>query len=811
MPVVTKRQPDAVASDTIPLWTAPHPGDPFEIRGEYGVSVRRCGDVYFLRVDDTGEVIEVDQVAGIEEYVQDTVAAMLVEGTNITLTYDDGAGTLTIDAAGGGVTDHGALTGLSDDDHSQYSLANGTRWTTTPTASRAVVSDGSGNLVVSSVTSTELGYVSGVTSAIQTQLNAKAASSHNHAASDINSGTMATARLGSGTADNTTYLRGDSTWQTITISGDVVGPGLATDNAICRYDTTTGKLIQNSAATVDDDGTVYASLFRGTWTANNIATQIFETAYTGGGVASSHIIIKARRTDTTDAASGDVVGSLSFAFENTADYCEMVRLEAAVDAASTSDNYPGHLKVMTCPNDGSTAGAVEVSRFTSEGALLVGATVKPTANPSKVLVLGEKSAGTPPTMAADTGGFYVMNDGTRATPYATDEDENRVKLVDGASGTVVTHGSLTNGQLPIGSTSTGKYTWTTLTGTSNQITVTNGAGSITLSIPTNILLTSIDFSGTTQDTIDALYQGENANPNQWKIRKFRFSTGNAQANDATGQILFQNYYSAYISQASITVETDGTPGASDMPGRMIFAVTADGASSPTEAMRITENRSLLLGTTTKPTANAAGVLVLGDCGGNPTLGAGTAAMFSKEVSSTKELCVIDSAGNVTQISDHAHDGPAWLYDDDDPMPRVSREENVYLGIVRFTNRSRMERLAARMIAGDSLPEGQARECLHVESFADYNARNGTALAVLDWDTVQQATQDRTLAEHAAWESARDAALAAQAQYEADLLNPELDPESLTQPEPFTAPEPAIHTLTQPPAWLAERLAAQQET
>lgn len=39
------------------------------------------------------------------------------------------------------------------------------------TASRAVVSDGSGKVAVSSVTSTELGYLSGVTSAIQTQLN----------------------------------------------------------------------------------------------------------------------------------------------------------------------------------------------------------------------------------------------------------------------------------------------------------------------------------------------------------------------------------------------------------------------------------------------------------------------------------------------------------------------------------------------------------------------------------------------------------------------------------------------------------------
>ena len=42
------------------------------------------------------------------------------------------------------------------------------------TASRAVVSDGSGKLAVSAATSTELGYLSGVTSAVQTQINAKA-------------------------------------------------------------------------------------------------------------------------------------------------------------------------------------------------------------------------------------------------------------------------------------------------------------------------------------------------------------------------------------------------------------------------------------------------------------------------------------------------------------------------------------------------------------------------------------------------------------------------------------------------------------
>ena len=38
--------------------------------------------------------------------------------------------------------------------------------------------------------------------------------------------------------------------------GDVVGPASATDNAITRFDGTTGKLIQNSLVTIDDNGSI---------------------------------------------------------------------------------------------------------------------------------------------------------------------------------------------------------------------------------------------------------------------------------------------------------------------------------------------------------------------------------------------------------------------------------------------------------------------------------------------------------------------------------------------------------------------------
>ena len=60
---------------------------------------------------------------------QSTVAAdaktdtlTLVAGANVTITTDAGTDSVTISSTGGGggVTDHGALTGLGDDDHTQY-------------------------------------------------------------------------------------------------------------------------------------------------------------------------------------------------------------------------------------------------------------------------------------------------------------------------------------------------------------------------------------------------------------------------------------------------------------------------------------------------------------------------------------------------------------------------------------------------------------------------------------------------------------------------------------------------------------------
>ena len=56
-----------------------------------------------------------------------------------------------------------------------------------------------------------------------------------------------------------------------------------------------------------------------------------------------------------------------------------------------------------------------------------------------------------------------------------------------------------------------------------------------------------------------------------------------------------------ISAASILGEVDGTPGTNDMPGRLVFSTTADGASTTTERMRITSTGNVGIGATAPAT------------------------------------------------------------------------------------------------------------------------------------------------------------------------------------------------------------------
>ena len=80
-----------------------------------------------------------------------------------------------------------------------------------------------------------------------------------------------------------------------------------------------------------------------------------------------------------------------------------------------------------------------------------------------------------------------------------------------------------------------------------------------------------------------------------------------------GIISFQgNDGTEFVEGARIEAIVDGTSSANDMPSRLVFSTTADGASSPTERMRITNDGVMCYDQAAPVSYAAAATLVVGD-------------------------------------------------------------------------------------------------------------------------------------------------------------------------------------------------------
>jgi hypothetical protein len=116
----------------------------------------------------------------------------------------------------------------------------------------------------------------------------------------------------------------------------------------------------------------------------------------------------------------------------------------------------------------------------------------------------------------------------------------------------------------------------------------------------------LQIEGTTFENSGGSFTCNNALLTQAPIISLNKSAGGSVGSNtlvSSGSILglltFQgNDGTEFVQAADIKAEVDGTPGANDMPGRLVFSTTADGAASPTEAMRITSAGLVLIGTQT---------------------------------------------------------------------------------------------------------------------------------------------------------------------------------------------------------------------
>jgi hypothetical protein len=196
----------------------------------------------------------------------DWIKARLAAGDNVTFSDDEDTQVRTIAASGGGEG------GISDGDKGDITVSSsGTVWTIdNGSITDAKVASGidAAKLADGTVSNAELQYLNGVTSAVQTQIDGKqplaaalttlaSATAAGLALMDDADAAAQRTTLGLGNVDNTSDANKPvSTAAQTALDTKVTGPASATDNALTRFDGTTGKVVQNSTATLTDSGTL---------------------------------------------------------------------------------------------------------------------------------------------------------------------------------------------------------------------------------------------------------------------------------------------------------------------------------------------------------------------------------------------------------------------------------------------------------------------------------------------------------------------------------------------------------------------------
>jgi hypothetical protein len=360
-----------------------------------------------------------------------------------------------------------------------------------------------------------------------------------------------------GNGNPTITFNDSSDGRSASINGDAGNLILTSDTAASRnvvFRTISG----SESVRIDASG----RLLVGTSTNTNVASSVgalVQTRFAGSFTnfaairesgPAAIVVGRANGSAAQIVANNDILGEIRFAGADGVDLeTQAAVIKAEVDGTPGANDMPGRL-VFSTTSDGASS-PTERLRIDSSGRVGIG-----TASPNANLDL----AGTISRIRWDVNNAYTKQTCANAafsgfTQSVTSASEHIFQISDGEKARLDSSGRL-------------------LVGTS--------------SAPTNVYPTTAATTPSTvfdSDSNQLSFMLNNNSPSGNIVAFARRYT--AAANGTIARLIFPQYDGTnYRTAAQIAAEIDGTPGTADMPGRLVFSTTADGASSPTERMRI---------------------------------------------------------------------------------------------------------------------------------------------------------------------------------------------------------------------------------
>jgi len=436
-------------------------------------------------------------------------------------------------------------------------------------------------------------------------------------------------------------------------SGDVVGPGSATDNAITRFDGTTGKLIQDSGITIDDNNNSSGTLSQtfadgtavtvaagkmwyndttGSWNlgmgGGNVTQQVGEELYRYGKASSAITESPLQLVYKTGVvgASGEI--TFAPAVSGITDYDQIIGCATEDIALNSWGRVTTYGVVRNITTNGTAYGETwadndDIYYNPATGGLTKTEPVAPNIKLFVGTVINAAAGGAGSFIVklgvglnlSDIGNVEVTSPtGGQLLSYnQTGGYWSNINLTDG---TAISITETTGGAITIDNTGV-----TSLTGTASEIDVSASTGAVTLSLPA---------------TINANTTGNAATATQWATGRTITLTGDVTGTsgsfDGSGNLSF----ATTIAANSVALGTDTT-------GNYVASIT--NGSYLTGGNGGSEGAALTLAVDAT-NANTASKVVARDASGNFSAGTITASLTGNASTAT----TLQTARTINSVS-----------------------------------------------------------------------------------------------------------------------------------------------------------------